>query len=517
MISISYQFVSYLWISLTLFTLMIILIVFALQNITVLGAHSFLLTLVLVEIWIVAQALEMAATGLQLKLFWANIQYVPIMLIPVTYLYLSLQYTRRENLLRLRWLPFLLLLAPLVFNLLAWTNGSHGLIRQNVFLDLSGAFPTVAKTYGPLFWFFAAYNYAISLFSIIILIQAFREKHSLYRKQIGFLIAALLLPVLSNLVQLFGLNPFRVAITPSFIGLAAVLISVGIFRYRLFDVVPITRSAVIQKMKTGMVVLDRECRILDINPAARTMLNLESNDPIGKSVRTELASLPDVIHICEQKVDAVCEVVQESGKNRHYYEVSFIGIGEREQFSGWLLQIYDITERKLAEEIIQYSALHDDLTGLPNRSYFQVLSTQELALARMRGNFLAVAFLDLDNFKIINDTYGHDAGDRVLREVAKRLEGILHENDLIARIGGDEFAIVLPKAAGNEAVAAIGRQFLSLFEQPVSLREAELPVQASIGFSLFPRDGDQIETLLKKADNAMYRVKRNRKNDFCVF
>jgi PAS domain S-box-containing protein len=409
-VSIYYHFVPYLWISLILFTLMVVLVIYALQNITVLGARFFLITLLLVEVWIVAQAFEMAAVNLPLKLIWANIQYAPIMLTPVTYLYLALQYTRQEYLLSgagfLSPAPY-----ALIFNILAWTNGSHGLIRQDVFLDLSGAFPTVGKTYGPLFFLFAAYNYAATLFSMIILIHAFREKHSLYRKQIGFLMAAVLLPVVSNLVQLSGLNPFHVDITPSFIGLSAVMIAIGIFRYRLFDVIPIARSAVIQKMRAGMVVLDRECRILDFNPAAINMLNLTAEGLIGKFIQDELDNLPEVIRICQAKVDAICEVVQEHGGARHYYEVSFFRIGEIERSSGWLLQIYDITERKLAEEIIQYSALHDDLTGLPNRSYFQVLSTQELALARMRDEPLAIAFLDLDNFKTVNDTYGHDIGD----------------------------------------------------------------------------------------------------------
>lgn len=182
MIAIKYQFVSYLWVSLFLTFLIITLIFYAWKNRSVLGARYFLLTLTLVEIWILAQALEMAALDLPTKIVWANIQYIPIMLTPVTYLYLTLQFTRHENWLQQRWLPLLLLIAPAAINILLWTNDFHGLIRQDVYLNHSGSFPTVGKTYGPLFWVFAAYNYAIITLTMVNLANVFKEKISLYRK-----------------------------------------------------------------------------------------------------------------------------------------------------------------------------------------------------------------------------------------------------------------------------------------------------------------------------------------------
>lgn len=515
--AIKYQFVSYLWISLFLTFIIITLILFAWKNRSVLGARYFLLTLILVEVWIAAQALEIAALDLKTKIIWANIQYIPITLTSVTYFYLTLQFTRRENWLQRRWLPLFFLIIPVATNILLWTNDIHGLIRQNVYLNYSGSFPTVGKTFGPLFWVFAVYNYAITIFTMVILANAFKEKISLYRNQIVFLFIALFLPVVSNILHVTGLNPFNVDTTPSIFGLSALIISWGIFRYRLFDVVPIARSIIIQEMKTGMIVLDNEGRFLDINPAARKMLNLTSKHLSGHPIE-ELSDLPDLIRIYKEGKDAICEMVFENNEAHDYYEVSFMQITNSDKkFIGWLLQIYNITERKIAEEIIRHAAFHDALTGLQNRNYFQIMFSQELAHAKIRGDVLTTAYLDLDDFKIINDTYGHDAGDRVLCEVAKRLKEILRESDIISRIGGDEYAIVLPHVGSNETIEVIGKKILKTFEKSIDLQDISLQIKASIGFSVFPRDGDNIEVLLKKADKAMYMVKNNLKNNYYIY
>jgi diguanylate cyclase (GGDEF)-like protein/PAS domain S-box-containing protein len=517
-IAIRYQFIPYLWVSLFLTLSIVTLIIYAWKNRSVLGARYFLLTLTLVEVWILAQALEIAALDLPTKIIWANIQYIPIILTPVTYLYLTLQLTRHEKWLQLRWLKLLFLIAPIAINILLWTNNMHGMIRQNVHLDYSGLFPTVGKTYGPLFWVFAVYNYAINIFTIIILAHAFREKITIYRKQILFLIIALLLPVISNILHITGLNPYNVDTTPSVFGLSAIIISWGIFRYRLFDVIPIARSIIIQEMRTGMIVLDEKGRFLDINPAARKMLNLSSKDLSGHSIESELRDFPDLIRICKEGKDAICEVVFKNNRINYYYEVSFTQIANsNKEFIGWLLQIYNITERKLAEEIIQHAALHDSLTGLPNRNYFQILFSQELDLAKMSKDMLTAAYLDLDDFKTINDTYGHDVGDKVLCEVAGRLKGVLRKSDIISRIGGDEYTIVLPQLGSDKKIMLIGNKILEIFGKSINLNETYLQIRASIGFSVFPRDGDNIDVLLKKADKAMYMAKGHVKSSYYIY
>ncbi|MEL7655018.1 MAG: histidine kinase N-terminal 7TM domain-containing protein, partial [Bacillota bacterium] len=352
----NYQYVPYLWITILLSFIIISLIVYAWKNQTVLGARYFLLTLILVEVWISAQGFEMAALNLSTKLIWANIQYIPIMLTPITYFYLTLQFTRSDIWLQRRWFHALLLIAPLLINIILWTRFSY-LIRQNVSLDMSGTFPTISKTYGPLFWVFASFNYLITILTFINLLISLKEKAPIYRKQILFLMTALFFPILSNLLYISGMNPFRVDTTPVFFGFSAMMISLGIFRYRLFDIIPIAHSTVIYKMKIGMIVLDNEGRILDINPAAERMMNIKSKNLIGCSMEEKLGGLPELIQICKADRETVCEIDLNDSGTHFYYEVSLTKVKNFDQQPiGQLLQIYDISERKIAENMIQHAA-----------------------------------------------------------------------------------------------------------------------------------------------------------------
>ena len=176
--------------------------------------------------------------------------------------------------------------------------------------------------------------------------------------------------------------------------------------------------------------------------------------------------------------------------------------------------IRDITERKIAEQRLEYMALYDTLTGLPNRTLFFDRMDQLLALAKRNTYILAVLYMDLDGFKIINDTMGHDAGDQLLKEVAKRLTNSTRKSDTVARMGGDEFISICAKIVAPEDAGVIARKIIAALSRPFDLQGRELTISASIGISIYPRDGDDGETLLKNADTAMYRVKERGKGGF---
>ncbi|MCB7129893.1 MAG: diguanylate cyclase, partial [Candidatus Brocadiales bacterium] len=176
--------------------------------------------------------------------------------------------------------------------------------------------------------------------------------------------------------------------------------------------------------------------------------------------------------------------------------------------------IRDITERKQAEETITHMAYHDNLTALPNRMLFVDHLNLELAHARRNRAALAVMFLDLDEFKDINDTLGHTLGDRLLKEVAARLIKIMRESDTVARLGGDEFTLLLP---GNNDVASatqVADKILEEVRQPMTLDKNNLSITTSIGIAIYPGDGKDADTLLKNADAAMYHAKERGRNNF---
>jgi diguanylate cyclase (GGDEF)-like protein/PAS domain S-box-containing protein len=179
--------------------------------------------------------------------------------------------------------------------------------------------------------------------------------------------------------------------------------------------------------------------------------------------------------------------------------------------------IQDVTERKAQEARIEHLAYHDSLTGLPNRPMLMDRLGRALAQAQRLEQQVAVLFIDLDRFKIVNDSLGHQVGDRLLQEIARRLRATLRDNDTVARVGGDEFQVVVGNVAGPTDAARIAEKLMRTLGEPFTLEGQELHVTASLGVSLFPRDGGTGELLLKYADIALYEAKGEGRNAYRFF
>ena len=177
----------------------------------------------------------------------------------------------------------------------------------------------------------------------------------------------------------------------------------------------------------------------------------------------------------------------------------------------------DISERKQSEAHIHFLAHHDVLTRLPNRTLLEDRIRQALAKSRREATHTAVLFLDLDRFKLINDTLGHDVGDQLLARVAERLSKVLRETETVARLGGDEFIIVIPDVADVERVARVARKVLAAVAAPQLVGKRPLHVTPSIGISIYPEDGEDVPSLLRNADTAMYHAKERGRNNFQFF
>lgn len=188
------------------------------------------------------------------------------------------------------------------------------------------------------------------------------------------------------------------------------------------------------------------------------------------------------------------------------------------ELGGLVGTMLDITARKVAERTLEHRAFHDALTGLPNRAFFLERLERAIADAHANSTRLAIAFIDLDRFKIVNDTLGHDAGDRLLKEVARRIRGALRDTDTLARFGGDEFLAIMPSVADAGAAAMIAQRVLdALHASPIAVSDRFLHASASVGVSVFPTDGEDVATLLRHADAAMYRAKQAGKNTYRLF
>jgi diguanylate cyclase (GGDEF)-like protein/PAS domain S-box-containing protein len=285
--------------------------------------------------------------------------------------------------------------------------------------------------------------------------------------------------------------------------------------------------------------LDDKGRFVFLNQRVETMLGFARDELIGRHWSTivhesdrELARQV----IAERRADAQgstnteirlrCKPVRPAPHAVVVAMVSAIGIygddgsddlAASRRFEGTYGVARDITERKRAEETISFQALHDQLTGLPNRRLFKNHLELALAQAARRARMVGVMFIDLDRFKLVNDTYGHLEGDELLKNFAQRVRGCVRAGDTVARQGGDEFTVLLPDLMHADDAMIIAQKIFAELQRPFTIGGQEFRATASIGIAVYPRDGANAEQLLKNADIAMYKVKASGKNGGQLF
>jgi len=279
---------------------------------------------------------------------------------------------------------------------------------------------------------------------------------------------------------------------------------------------------VFENTPLGIIHFDGQGRITACNDSLADLIGLTHREA---AIGFSLLSIPDV---------AFAKAIKQAlnGQNAYYqgnYESPISGksIPVEAQIApvmsddgsplGGVIIVSDITERKRYEETIRHLAYHDALTGLPNRLLIHDRISVALPQARRQNQMLALVYLDLDNFKIINDTLGHLIGDRLLQEVAHRLKYLIREGDTVARMGGDEFMFLFPGINETGNVKIIANKILDSFSLPFQVDGHEIHVSASIGISLYPSDGQDVETLIKNADTALYRAKEQGRNNYQLF
>jgi diguanylate cyclase (GGDEF)-like protein/PAS domain S-box-containing protein len=275
----------------------------------------------------------------------------------------------------------------------------------------------------------------------------------------------------------------------------------------------------------GILVTDAEGIIQSVNPAFTQITGYRPNEVVGKTPKILSSGRHD-----EAFYRGMYEALGATGhwqgeicnrrKNGELY-VEWLTVNAVKDSAGrvtnFVAVFTDFTTRKAAEDHIRFLAQHDSLTRLPNRSLLRERMVRAIAHAERNGRKVAVIFLDLDDFKQINDRFGHDAGDEMLRVVGKRLTDTVRREDTVARLGGDEFVLVLEELNDRDGVPAIVAKIIEAVARPILFDGRELTTATSIGVSFYPDDGHDPEELIKHADAAMYVAKEEGSNRFHVF
>jgi diguanylate cyclase (GGDEF)-like protein/PAS domain S-box-containing protein len=273
-------------------------------------------------------------------------------------------------------------------------------------------------------------------------------------------------------------------------------------------------EALFRNSPVSIIVLNMEMEVVSANPAFERLFDYSMEEVYGKNIDEIIApgqysvQANHYTHCVLRGEKINCRVVRKR-KDDSLIDLELFGVPvimDGRQIG--VLAIYnDISELKRNEERLQYLATHDSLTGLPNRSLFQDRLQNALEHAERIRKSVGISFMDLDGFKQVNDAYGHEFGDMVLRIVSQRLAGLLHASDTVARLGGDEFAFILNHVSKPKDAYKIGKRIMDVLKAPIRVKDHTVSISASMGISIYPQDGTNADDLMQHADHAMYAAK----------
>jgi diguanylate cyclase (GGDEF)-like protein/PAS domain S-box-containing protein len=488
-------------------------------------------------VWSFGAALEHASYGIPAKILWSKVEYLGTLTVPILYLLFSFEYNRLDD-----WLTpkrvALLFTVPSITFLVTLTNEWHGLVWPT-FTPSSRDPNIIVFGHGPVYYIGAlGYSYVALFVGTTLMIWAGVRFNDLYRRQTVSLMIGSLIPWAANIAYNMGYSPTPgLEITPLALAFTGMCFAAGIYFFRLLDLTPVARETLIEKMSEGVLVLDRQNRVIDINPAGRRLV--ASTAVAGGALKQGemLDQWPELLENIRDVIEHRSEIVVRGSSNR-YVDVSVSPIRNRQgDMTGRLIVLTDITARKAAElevqrvnaemrdrlvqieklqEELREQNVRDPLTGLYNRRYMDERLESELVRAVRDGSFASIVMLDIDHFKDLNDTYGHKAGDEVLRAFGRLLDSQIRQYDTAFRYGGEEFLVIMPK---TPALVALGRaeEWRCAFEESVvDYGGDRIRATMSAGVATFPDNGKTLDDILQAGDKALYAAKSLGRNCVCA-
>lgn len=505
------------------------------------GQRSFFLLHLGTLWWMLAAALEMAAQGAQCKMLWASMAWPGILAVPTFWAVFLWQYVNSEQRpIRLRHVLALTVVPVLVW-LLALSNPWHRLFYAAASAPFSAELGApINYVHGPLFFATAVYVYLFMTFCLAVVLRAAIISRGLYRRHYLAFLLLTVVPWVANISYvvfdwtIFGFDPTPFSFAFTLLALAWLIVGV-----RLFDVLPVARHLLLEALVDPVLVIDAQQRVIEANPAALQLADLQ-HDWQGRQLR-DWPVFGRALQALLSAQNGVVSPLLALSEPPRYYEVRRRTIERTVRAErlvlGEMLYLRDVTQPHLSElklaqalslsderlqaitqlhEQLREQALHDPLTGLFNRRYLAEFFEREQARGLRERSAFALALIDLDHFKQLNDNYGHLVGDEVLCVIARHLQDNLRSTDAVFRIGGEEFLLILPGVDAEEALQRVESLRKQLSAIGVPTRAGTLPVTLSAGLALWPEQGHMLDELLQVADTALYRAKGEGRNRVCL-
>lgn len=506
------------------------------------GRLSMMWMLVGLAVWAFGYAMITISQSLEMKIFWLKVENLGILTVPVFWFFFTVQYAQVDKWLT-RYTAVWFFIIPFVSFILILFDGLIHYYYEAVHTLPEGAGPLVIDSGGPWYLVAAIQAYALNLSGMAILIWRFFYYRSIYRRQLGVLIGAILIPLIVNIFYQFAPRIFpsfslRFDLTPITFTITAVMVSMGIFGLRLFDLIPIARHTVLENIPEMVFVMDAHDRVLDANSAAQKALGKSLDEIVGKDPLEVFRDWKQLINRFLTS-DSAHEEIQIPGDPPRTLEVDISALyNQFGALDGRVVVAHDITEHKWLENDLKYAneslqnqldeirhlreeleeqAIRDPLTNAYNRRYLAEFLDSAVSRAHREKSQVTIVILDVDNFKQFNDSYGHKCGDTVLLAITEFLFDHTRRSDVVCRYGGEEFVIMLPQVSLEVAYerAEVWRQNFS--ETPIEFDGMKLFATFSAGVATFPQHGSNGEAILKAADKALYESKDAGKNRVTYF
>src|SRR6266498_1131730 len=492
------------------------------------GSFTLSLLLLSMAIWSFFYAFDWLPISGSLKFLVPNLTYIGVIAVPSFFLIFALNFTNHGERSNPRLLAALAV-EPVITLILVWTNKVHHLVFQSVNLINQNNIASLQLEHSPWYSVNLVYSYIVILAGFVVLTYGMLRASPLLRNQYRIILFASFLPWGLNIVSEYSLGTSQFDLTPLMFGLSGILFTYSVIRNRFMNIIPVARSHIIESMSDGVLVIDPENRIVDINPAMENFLNQKPTSFLGKSVAEILEIWLDQNDVLTSEQEAWTELRIPNAPSR-YLDLRITPLyDDFERLNGRLMVFRDVTERKQIEKRLRSAndrlqlqlieigtlqsklrsqAIKDPLTDLFNRRYLDETFDRELARAARESYPVCVIMLDIDHFKKVNDTYGHEAGDFILKALAKTLSARNRRGDFVCRFGGEEFVVVMPNMAVDTAYKRAEDLRTALNSLHVPYGRFNLTITISMGIASYPANGENRESVLRAADRAMYAAKK---------
>lgn len=503
----TYSYVPGLWLYILSTVVLLMFLAAQLPRIHLKLAKRIIWVLFTAFLWNFFLIFEFMVSTVEMKMLYAKIQYIGIVSLPVAWFALSAEVSSRRLSKRVRVLSSV---PPIIFLIYIFFIPQPNLFWGVPTIEDTSIFPVMDFHYGPLYYFgFLPFVYLMILISVITLWRNYGTRHPHYRRQKLLLTLALLLPGVTNLLYNFDLSPIKgLNLSTATLTISGVLFYFILYRNSLLDLVPITRDQIVENLDEAVLIFNQNQRLIDFNQTAAKLFDLGQKSiglPVGEIGVVELT------HRVENIQDTTTKTLTLLDGLVYDISINLVKEPHGEFFKAMIVTLRDITHEQLLNQQLQMLAQRDSLTGLYNRR--TLFSQGKELLAANSSHRVAAIMIDLDNFKEMNDTYGHAYGDTILQTVGEALSNLTTPKIIVGRIGGDEFVLLTVE----QDVQALAERLSKSVSSRLSVVAKEgLKPTLSIGVSTLNleecKKEDPLEYLLIRADQAMYQAKSQGKN-----